>query len=228
MKFRQIIKIILCILGMLLAYRLGCLHGVQWRDELTQRTGVYVYDTQQKLDAYYKNVEKAILDSGLPGELTSDAIDRRRRMRPLVVAGPIVVFFDDNDGSYEVCEEDFHKPFVFYNRSNERFDLLHLTTKVENDWKLSRFSSVLSYSKNGIYEGGAFSIRREDGHLVRTYLDTKGIGAFDEMLVYENEITNRYRLNGLSWEKVDERDHHPALIDYENLLSIIEEQPEPQ
>jgi len=184
-----------------------------------------VYNTQQKLDAYYKNEEKAIFDLRLPSELTRDAIEKLKRMRPLVVAGQIVVFFDDIDGSYEVCEEGFHKPFVMLDRSNERFDRLYLNNKVEKDWKFPRFSGTFSYSKDNIYEKGALVIYEKDGKPVRAYRDTMGVGAFDEMQVYENDITIVYHLNGLSWEKVTERQHHPLLLNYENVLSISEEQP---
>jgi hypothetical protein len=58
MRFRKIIIIVLCTFFLLFAYCLGCLHGVQRREELTQRAGVYVYDTQQKLDAHFKMMKQ--------------------------------------------------------------------------------------------------------------------------------------------------------------------------
>jgi len=161
-----------------------------------------VYDTAQKLDAYYKSWEKAFLESELSSDVTENTFSNMRRMRPLAVVGPVAVFFDDNSGCYKVCEGDVYKPLVMYDRSNERFNRLYLDSKVENGWQFSRFSGVLSYSKDGIYERGTFSFHRDDGMPARTYLDTKGIGIFDRMYVVENGIINTYHLNGLSWEKV--------------------------
>ena len=63
---------------------------------------IYVYDTEQKVDDYYKKKVQSILDEGFPLEnpVVSEAIDDVKRLRPLVVAGRIGIFFDNNNGDY--------------------------------------------------------------------------------------------------------------------------------
>ena len=205
MILRRIIKVVMCAIILLLTFWIGDFRGWERREALIQRNGVYVYDTQRKLDTHYQNQEKAFLDTGLPSELTRDAIDSMRSMRPLVVAGPVVVFLDDHSGSYEVYKGNIDQPIATYDKTHEKHDRQYLYCKVEKGWEISRFTCGFTYSKDGIYENGLIAISGKDGLPVRIYRDTMGHGVFDEMRIYENDIEGLYHLNGLTWEKVDEQ-----------------------
>jgi len=212
MRFHKIIKIALCIFVLLLVFCLGSLHGWVSREILTQKSGIYVYDMERKLDAFSKKIEKSF--ENLPPDEKGYAIDLySRRLRPLVHTGRIALFIDTINGDYlvsEVREGRFDLgllaiSFLDPQESRTR-SRLTFSSKIEEGWGVARFGSVLYYSEDNVYEKGSFSIHAKDGNSARTYLDTKGTGIFDEMRVQRNGIESLYRLDGLSWEKVAERD----------------------
>jgi hypothetical protein len=86
----------------------------------------------------------------------------------------------------------------------EQSKRVEFISSLEKGWRLPRFRTHLFYSEGNIYEKGGFFIFEEDGMPVRAYFDTKGIGDFDSMLNYENGVPVKYRLNGLTWERVAE------------------------
>ena len=75
-----------------------------------------------------------------------------------------------------------------------------LHSKREKGWNGARFQSVFSYSEDGVYEFGIVTVW-DKGRPVRVYFDTKGIGVFDRMDVYENDTRSIYDMKGFSWEK---------------------------
>jgi len=185
---------------------------------------VYVYDTKQKLEDYYKMMERAIFDElGLPPE-SSEArwqIDSIKRECPLVRVGPFIVFTSsyDNPGrpgsrefSVDCLFDSSHgktsrsrlvsltrqKPF----RNLEPGQLLTFSSPLEKDWSTPRFCATLFYSNDGVYKkNGSFSVSGKDGLFDRTYIDSTGSGVFDTVSVVENGEWVDYRLNGLTWER---------------------------
>jgi len=60
---------------------------------------------------------------------------------------------------------------------------------------------------------------------VRTYIDTKGIGFFDGMELFENDIQTTYLLDGFYWKQIAKKPYGTLLKDYENtLLSVYGDQ----
>lgn len=228
MKLHKFAKISLYGIVILSVFFLGLFQGWLMREILARKRDIYVYDTEHKIDAYFKCQEASILATGLPREDpdVKDTLESIRKMPPLVAAGPILVFFDDKSGSYLVREKNVDNPIVEYQKSHELCDRQYLHSKVEKGWQLPRFSSVLFYSKDGVFEKGVFVIQEKDGRPIRAYRDTQGTGIFDEMEIFENGIMSLYRLKGLSWRKVAQRQYIPELVDYEKALSIIEDQPD--
>ena len=209
---RKIIKIALCLFILFITFYLGDFSGWTRCRLLTERSGVYVYDTQQKLEDYYKMVEREFIDyTGVgPGGYTEKkALDLLLSERPLVTVGPFAIFVD-NGGKLSVREIQSLKqerglllPLVEL-KNDGQSKCLRLFSSSEKDRKVPRFSASLYYSEGGMYERSWFAVHREDGTFERVYIDTKGIGVFDIMCVFENGMQTTYHLNGLSWEKVEE------------------------
>ena len=164
-------------------------------------THVYAYDTEQKLEDYYKEMEKVNIDElkvSRESPTAREIIAEIRGNRPLVSAGPFVVFVDNDSGKFSVREKRSLLPLVEL-ESREQSQSLAFTSSIEKDRKLPRFSAQLFYSRDGIYEKGVFSVQGEDGISERSYFDTKGNGVFSYMVVYEDGVKVTYRLNNLSW-----------------------------
>jgi len=162
------------------------------------RQYIYLYDTEQKIEDYFR----VYLDElGLHPESPQgrSRIDFMRRLaRPLVRVGPFVVFANNDNSKFSVREQ--FSPFALVElQSHEQTKRLILTGLAEKDWKLPRFSTQLTYSEDGIYKGGIFSVYKKKGWR-NSYFDNNGSGVFDRMNISNNDGMFRYRLNDLTWE----------------------------
>jgi len=228
MRLHKIIKIALCALVLVFVFCIGSFHGWTSREALAKRSGVYVYDTVQRLDTHYKMMRQSILGENLLPDDQEYAIDRfTRRLRPLVAMGRIAVFTDTINGDYLISETRegrfglgiLELAFLDPQESRSR-SRLTFSSRTEEGWGASRFYGEFYYSEDDVYEKGGLFIYEKDGRSARAYYDTKGTGIFDEMRVYGSNIESLYRLNGLSWEKVSEREfHHPGLTGYKYIRS---------
>jgi len=128
---------------------------------------------------------------------------------------------------FSLCELRHTKPYMLplvELTMQEQYKLLTFYSLLEKDWKVSRFCVRLFYSEDNVYARVILAVFNEDEICTRIYFDTKRSGIFDVMSVYENGTRNIYRLNELSWEKIAEHQSHSAIIDFETLFSILEEQ----
>ena len=195
MKFR---KVILKTLVLLFVFCLGyvlCAIEVMFHTNRLDGIHFYLYDMDYKIENFKGGKEKA-----------PSILEKGTNLRPLVEVGPLFVFLlDDGERSwFSVHERSSHTTLVFL-ENRQQSKLLSFISSVEKNREVPRFMFNLCYSEDGIYERGIIAVYEEDGDsrkLVRAYADTGGIGVFDIMIVYENDITNTYRLNGLVWEKV--------------------------
>ena len=221
-------RITLKILVFVLIFGLGFIFGeFGSTDQTTQENQidksnqieVFVYDTEEKIEDFYK-----IFESGFSEEmeLPPESPEVKERMasirtnlgQPLVAVGPFAVLVNHDGGTFSVHEIKSVKqeggmllPLVKL-ETTEQFKRLRLFTSQEKGWGLPRFHAHLTYSVDGIYERGYFSVHREeDGALERMYFDSKGIGSFDVMNVFEHEDGVRfiYSLNNFTWKLVDEQ-----------------------
>ena len=216
--FRKIIKIVLCILILLLTFWAGDFRGWTRRGLLTEVDGVYVYDTQQKLENYYEMFEKQFcLEAGLPpaSPKVREFIDKVRELgRPLVAVGPFRIFVDNEGDKFSVREIQHDQVLSFplvELECREQSKYMEFTSSYETGLRLPRFRATFIYSEDGSYRKGCFAVQGKDVMFERFYVDTKGIGVFDKMRVFENSMQTTYHLNGLSWEKVDEQQYPEAL-----------------
>ena len=179
-----------------------------------QSVEVFVYDTEQKIESYYAMFERDFSEkTGLSSEspeVKEWMVTMREQGRPLVAVGPFVVFADNDGGGFSVREIQSFKqekglllPLVMLKYS-EQSKCLFFVSSEERGCRLPRFYAQFDYSEDGIYKRGSFSVHK-DGKPERIYIDKNGIGFFDVLNIFENDKWIEYRLNGLSWELVNER-----------------------
>lgn len=198
------LKIFICLLILCLVFILGfSLSELSYTARHQQIENfyqfVYVYDTEQKLENYYKKKEREYIDKNW-------GTDDIRNERPLARVGPFVVFAS-NDNSEFFLEELSSGRCLVSLTIREQSKHLYYLSPLEKDWREPRFGSHFLYSGDGVYESGTFYIRGEDGIVERTYHDKPGNGVFDRMAIredFENFYPARYRLNGLTWERIEE------------------------
>jgi len=167
---------------------------------------VYLYDTKEKLEDYYKKIASTRLDeAGLHPESpeAKQMLKFLRYERPLVRVGPFVVFANNDNNKFSVREQS--SPMVLLSlESREQAKSLFLASLAEKDLRYPRFTALVTYSVEGVYEGSSFSIHREKVERRRSYHDLNGSGVFDRMNILNNEGSFRYRLNDFTWELVDQ------------------------
>jgi len=160
---------------------------------------VYLYDTEQKLENYYKKKTREYIHKEW-------GIDDIRNERPLARVGPFVIFTSNDRNNFFVEELSSGHCLVDLTIREQSKHLYYLSP-LEKDWGTHRFGAHFFYSEDGVYKKGTFYIRGEDGIVERTYHDTSGNGVFDRMAIREdfaNFYPARYRLNGLTWERIEE------------------------
>ena len=192
MKLLKIaLKILFCLFIFCLGFVLSELRYIDRMDGVH----FYVYDTQQKIEDYHRRV---ILE-GVSSE------GREFKWRPLVEIGPFFAFHlvDSDSSRFSMHEKSSLMPFVQL-ESNEQSRKLSLFSSVEKGWGKPRFGAIFRYSKDGVYERGFFSVFRKDGTPERTYFDSRRIGVFDVMHVFEDGVRVTYHLNDITWERIDE------------------------
>ena len=226
-------KIVLKSLVFLFVFSLGFilseLRFTDRRGNSYQPAGVFVYDTEQKIEDYYTMFERQFSkEEGKP--LESPEVKEfmamvREQGRPLVAAGPFAVFVDNTGGTFSVrdispkLEGALFFPFVEL-KISEQSKRLDLISSQEKGGKMPRFRAQFVYSKDGVYEKGSFAVHREDETLERIYIDSKGIGVFDLMRVFENDVQYVYSLNDLTWKLKRELPYPDKLKDTEAHLSL--------
>ena len=221
----KLLKIALKTFVLLFVFCLGfILSMLFYADQQMDDIHLYVYDTEQKIEDYYKRIEKHFLD--ITGALPESPVSRefvamvRGQGRPLVEVGPFAIFVEES-GTFSVREIQSLMPLVEL-ENHEQSKRLYLSSSLEKGWRFPRFHVQLYYSEDGIYKRGGFSVSdREDGTWERSYLDTKGTGVFDVMHVYdcENSVWTKHHLTDISWEQVEEQSFLEApLTERDDLL----------
>jgi hypothetical protein len=172
---------------------------------------VYLYDTEQKLEDFYKMMVRVTLDEtgwhpeSPEARWTSDSL---RHERPLVKVGPFVVFISNDNRRFSVHQQSSRRPLVALSSdespvTGEQYKLLTFASPLEKNWSAPRFMAHLRYSEDCVYKSGSFSVRVKEGFVDRTYHDDTGSGVFDTMGVWEDGAPATYRLNRLTltWER---------------------------
>jgi hypothetical protein len=187
---RRLCKITLCTLALLFVFCLGFILGVlgvMWSADQTDQTC--------QIDQI-------------------DDIDQTDEMeqRPSALVGAFVVSANKDSSKFTVREKTSILPIIEWENQEQpgrRYLVLNSSLeKDEKDWLFLRFHARLAYT-GGNYEGGIFAFQGKDRARRRTYFDSKGTGVLDIMDVYENGVMSRHKLNGLSWEKVEEIPYDP-------------------
>lgn len=194
-------KIVLTILVFLSVFCLGFfLSELRSRDP--DGVHFYVYDTEQKIDDYWK---KAFFDrtgqSSESSEARKDMARRRSEWRPLAEVGPFFIFLsEEGDRRWYTVLERSSQVLLAQLASDEQSKELRLFSSLEKGWKFPRFRSHFRYSGDSKYADGDFAVFWEDMTPERVYFDIDGVGVFDIMYIFENGERFTYYLNGLFWE----------------------------
>jgi len=161
---------------------------------------VYLFDTEQKIADYYRAIETSWT---LPECLFArQGMARRGRDRPLVTVEPFTIFINNDSGEVSVHESQ-SPMYLVRLRKIEQLKFLRLNALLEKGRELPRFGAVVTYSKDGVYKRSGVSLS-DDNSKLTSFDDSKGIGIFDTMEVWENGKKSIYSLNGLTWERSDE------------------------
>ena len=167
---------------------------------------VYLYDTKQKLEDYYKTMKEVFGSESIKAR---SLMNSRTYERPLVKIGPIVVCASTNTNGLYVRATSNRSVLMSLESSTleggePSNKLLVLSSFPEKDLGVPRLNAYFSYSADDIYLGGNFGVYSEGGENY-SYFDFDGSGRFDIMqkIDYENGVLLTYRLNGLTWEPLD-------------------------
>jgi len=162
---------------------------------------VEVFDTEQKIEDCYKTMQATLFPKRVfaKGEFPLAWTEQ-----PLVAVGPFITVVEKNTGNFSVRDTQTYNHLVEMGIFGQT-KMMRLHGLLERGQKYPRFFAVLTYSDDGIYKNGKVSLSDGEGTWIN-YIDEKGIGVFDtiEKSVTENEETVYYRLNGLTWERIDE------------------------
>lgn len=231
---KKSLKIFACLLILCLVFALGFstseLSYTARHQQIAEKVDgvyqhVYLFDTEQKLDDFFRTngwvsfdelklhsqspearamidyLDKIGLDIETPE--AREIIDFMRREQPLVRVGPFVVFVNNGSGEFTVREQSTDSRLIAL-KIYEQEKFMTLYSPLEQDWSFPRFNANFTYSENGVYKSGWFSVWQGERESARTYYDTKGIGIFDVMRFIENDEFIRYQLNDLTWDRVEE------------------------
>jgi len=231
---RRLRKMILKTLIVLFVFSMGFILGERVREYeiLSERRSKDKTVCLCEYEDLYTMLERGFSkQTGLPSEspeVVEYMAEVRKLMemigRPLAAVGPFAVFVNHEGDKFSVHEmqslrqeKGMFLPLVEL-EFGEQSKRLYLLSSQEKDCPLPRFRALLNYSGDGTYEGGVFSIHREDGTVERVYTDSKGVGVFDVMNVFENGVRFIYSLNNLTWELVDELHYPEKLKNHEDGL----------
>lgn len=148
-------------------------------------------------------------------------IEELKDKPPLAAVGPLIIFYNKNNGDYSVQERDRLKFITEWTTKTERTKWKRFSSKTEKGWLIPRTEYLIQYSNDYCYEKSTFFVFDKTGKVMRGYCDTNGDGLFDRMDIFDNGLQTAYSLNGLSYEKVYEKTFDNAVKEYEKLLDDI-------
>ena len=205
------LKIFICLLILCLGFALGfVLSELSYTARHQQIDGqiddfrqhVYLFDTEQKIADHYKAMETR---HSPECHFARQEMAQTGRDRPLVTVGPFTIFVNNDTSEVSVHESQSPMYLVRLRRTGQ-LKFLSLNGLLEKDQKgqsFPRFGAVITYSDDGVYKKGGVSLR-DDNEKLTSFDDSKGIGVFDKMEVWENGEKSTYSLNGFTWEQEGE------------------------
>jgi len=203
------VNIVICLLIFCLSFGLGFVFGGLGYTARHQKIDeqidgihqhVFVFDTEQKIADHFK----AMAARHRPEcSFVRQTMARVGRDQPLVTAGPFTIFVNNDTDEFSVHESTSPLPLVELSRVGQT-KFLRLHGLLENGRDLPRFGAIITYSaEDTVYTRASVSLSNDDRTLT-SFKDSKGTGVFDTKEVWESGVRVHYRLNGLTWEPLDE------------------------
>lgn len=168
---------------------------------------IYFYDSQKKIDQWFREAEQmdtVYLDS-LSAEEKKDSLIEFRKNIPLVVIDQFAIFQNSSTGGYQITERNPNRPIAEFSIENSGQVTRRLDSRVLEDSMLPHATAFFTYAKDGSFVKGLYSTANQDGTTNRIYIDTKGLGLFDTMIINERGKRVVHEMNGMTWEVKPEK-----------------------
>ena len=194
------------------------------------KNNIYLYDSQEKLDQWFRDFEKDFVDSAIDMNLSkekqNELLEKFRKDIPIAVVGKIGIFHNKNTGGYQLVECGPHNPIAELGVFPEGREFRQFSGRVLEGAIMPHAVVYFTYGKDEPFVKSTYMVGNKDGSINRIYVDADGTGQFDIMIVNEDGNPVRYKMEGMTWVKSDKETSDDEELNYENVLSIIEEQSE--
>ena len=204
---RKTILCILCLFIFLCGIGIGTLleHPATRAQRLFVKNSIYIYDTQEKIDQWFRSVEKNFDDPSLSWSQKEyeDELKKFKKNIPVAVVGKIGIFHNNDTGEYHLVEHGFHKPIARLGIFHNGLEFRQVDSKVLENSIVPHATISFGYDKDGSYTRGTYIVQNKDTTIDRIYVDSKGTGQFDQMVVVENGKPVKYEMVGMTWTKKD-------------------------
>lgn len=136
-----------------------------------------------------------------------ETIEKFKKTPPYVMVGDIVIFCDEKCQNFWIMKDGNTRllPLVELKYDNKSGSSLTFNSPLEKDWISCRFSGTFYYSKEGDYKKAVFWITEQSGINSRIYYDNNGDSIFERLVHGNADILTEYRLNGMTYEKINEK-----------------------
>ena len=113
------------------------------------------------------------------------------------------IFRNNDTGGYLITERRFDQTVAEFEINHVGLETRRLDSRVLDDSILPHATTFFTYSEDGSYVRGLYSVQNNDGTINRIYVDSEGAGQFDTMIVNENGNRATYKMAGMSWTKTE-------------------------
>ena len=183
--------------------------SIQAQRQFIENT-IYLSDTQEKIDQWFQNVEKDLIDLEV-SQIISDEEQTElfvdfKKFVPIAVVDKIGIFYNRDADGYLLCEVGLHKPiaeFAVTAKYNVQEYRRHDSRVLEGSI-IPHATINFYYINEGSYVKGGFFVNNRDSTLNRIYIDSNGDDLFDTMHVNDNGNRVIYKMAGMTWIKKDE------------------------
>jgi len=119
---KRIILGILCLFVLFCGIGIGTFleHPATRMQRLFVENNIYLYDTHEKIDQWFRVLEKETIEAGIDMNLSEEELNGlRAKIRedvPLAIVGQIGIFYNHNTGGYKIHEvkSGVHRPIATF------------------------------------------------------------------------------------------------------------------
>ena len=209
-KGKKIILCILCLFMFLCGIGIGAFleHPSTRAQRLFVENNIYLYDTQEKIDQWFRDFEgnfvDASIDMNLSKEEQKELLEKFKNDIPIAIVGKIVILHNNGTGGYQLFENGCGNPIAELGVYRPGREFRRVDSRVLGDTMMPHAIIFFNYDEEGAYVRGSYMVMNKDSTINRIYIDSDGTGQFDQMIVSDdNDAPIRYRMKGMTWTKED-------------------------